>query len=90
MTTQNRSPRASIMGLPISLEASITPVVSGTLDTLVVLALVVWYLYLLVSAARHPRKQGLHDRVAHTVVTKVGQVVPWPAPTDPELDAVVR
>ena len=82
--------RWALLVLPISLEASITPVVSGTLDTLVVLALVVWYLYLLVSTARHPKKQGLHDRVAHTVVTKVGQVVPWPAPTDQEPDAVVR
>ena len=82
--------RWALLVLPISLEASITPIVSGTLDTLVVLALVVWYLYLVVSTGRDPKKQGLHDRVAHTVVTKVGQVVPWTAPTDPEPDAVVR
>lgn len=82
--------RWALLVLPISLEASITPVVSGTFDTLVVLALIVWYVYLLVSTARHPAKQGLHDRLAHTVVTKVGLVVTWPAPTDPEPDAVVR
>jgi uncharacterized RDD family membrane protein YckC len=29
-----------------------------------------WYLALVVSVARHPRKQGLHDRFAGTVVVK--------------------
>jgi len=82
--------RWALLVLPISVEASITPIAAGTLDSLVVLALIVWYVYLLVSTARHPAKQGLHDRVAHTVVTKVGQVVTWPEATDPEQDAVVR
>ncbi len=39
-----------------------------------VLALLVWYLFLLVSTARNPTKQGLHDRARRdTVVTKVGR-----------------
>src|SRR4029078_3574584 len=58
--------RWALLVFPISVEASIKPIAAGTPDSLVVLALIVWYVYLLVSTARHPAKQGLHDRVAHT------------------------
>lgn len=38
---------------------------------LVSLAVLVYYIYLLVSAAQSPTRQGLHDKQANTVVAKV-------------------
>lgn len=79
-----------LLGLPLCLEASLTPVISGSADALLILGLLVWYLVLLVGMARNPAKQGLHDRLAHTVVTKEGRVVPWGEGSDLERGAVVR
>jgi RDD family protein len=79
-----------LIGLPLCLEASLTPVISGSADALLILALLAWYVVLLVGTARNPEKQGLHDRLAHTVVTKVGRVVPWAGEPDLERGAVVR
>ncbi len=36
----------------------------------ILLAALAWYAWLLVTTARSPRKQGLHDRYARTVVVK--------------------
>ncbi len=79
-----------LIGLPLCLEASLTPVITGSADALLILALLVWYVVLLISAARNPAKQGLHDRLAHTVVTKVGRVVPWAEEADLGQGSVVR
>lgn len=79
-----------LIGLPLSLEASLTPVISGSADALLILVLLVWYLVLLVGTARNPAKQGLHDRLAHTAVTKMARAVPWAGGTDLEQGAVVR
>ena len=76
--------------LPLSVQSSITSVISGTLDAILLLVLTAWYVYLLVSTARHPAKQGFHDRLAHTVVTKVGLSVPWENDAEREPGAVVR
>ena len=78
------------IGLPLCIEASLTPLIAGSADALLILALFVWYVFLLVSTARNPAKQGLHDRLAHTVVTKVARAVPWAERADREQGAVVR
>lgn len=39
---------------------------------LVSIAVLVYYIYLLVSTAQSPTRQGLHDKQANTVVAKVG------------------
>jgi len=44
---------------------------------LVVLA---WYALLLVTTARSSTKQGVHDRVARTVVVKAASPVHWDRP----------
>lgn len=78
-----------LIGLPLCVEASLTPFVSGSVDALLILAVLVWDLCLLVSTARNPMKRGWHDRLAGTLVTKLALAV---APTDtaePE-EAVVR
>ena len=82
--------RWAVLVLPLSVQSSITSVISGTLDAILLLVLSAWYVYLLVSTARHPAKQGFHDRLAHTVVTKVGLSVPWENDAEREPGAVVR
>jgi RDD family len=79
-----------LIGLPLCLEAALVPVISGSVDALLILALAAWYVVLLVSTARDPAKQGLHDRLAHTAVTKVARAVPWAGGPDVEQGAVVR
>jgi hypothetical protein len=78
------------IGLPLGVEASLSPMVAGSADTVLFLVLVVWYLVLLVSTARSPTKQGLQDRLAHTVVTKGARAVAWPEGADVERGAGVR
>jgi hypothetical protein len=43
--------------------------VGGGLGALVSLVILVYYIYLLYSTATDPRKQGLHDKQANTLVT---------------------
>lgn len=78
------------IGLPLGIEAIVSILVTGLGDTLLLFALTLWYLVLLISTARNPRKQGFHDRAAKTVVTKVAGVVPWADHETQERDAVVR
>jgi uncharacterized RDD family membrane protein YckC len=54
-----------------------TAVVSGGAEVLVDLALVTWYLILLVTTARSPVARGLHDRWAGTAVSKPARPVEW-------------
>ena len=56
-----------------------TAVVAGRAEALVDLALVVWYVALLVSTARSPVARGLHDRSAGTAVTRPARRVEWEA-----------
>ena len=46
-------------------------------DLLFDLPVVAWYAVLLVSVARSPTKQGLHDRAAGTAVVKQARLVSW-------------
>jgi uncharacterized RDD family membrane protein YckC len=78
------------IGLPLGVEAVASTLLTGLGDSLLLSALVLWYLALLISTARNPRKQGLHDRAARTVVTKLARVVPWDGHTGEERGAVVR
>lgn len=56
-----------------------TAVVTGAAEALVDLALVAWYLALLVTTARSPVARGLHDRWAGTAVTRPARPVEWEA-----------
>jgi uncharacterized RDD family membrane protein YckC len=53
------------------------------------LAVLAWYALLLVTTARNPRKQGLHDRYARTVVVKAMPAPPvWATPGGAEGEGV--
>lgn len=78
-----------LIGLPLCLEASLTPFVAGSVDALLILAVLAWDLCLLVSTARNPMKRGWHDRLARTFVTKLALAVAAADTADPEA-AVVR
>jgi uncharacterized RDD family membrane protein YckC len=53
------------------------------------LAVLAWYALLLVTTARSPRKQGLHDRYARTVVVKSMPAPPaWATPGGAEGEGV--
>ena len=43
-----------------------------TLGIIVSIAVFVYYVYLVISIAQSPSRQGLHDKQAKTVVAKVG------------------
>jgi uncharacterized RDD family membrane protein YckC len=78
------------IGLPLGVEATASVALEGRVDTLLLVALVAWYLVLSISTARDPRKQGIHDRVAGTVVTKSARPVPPAGPVDPGQGPRVR
>jgi len=56
-----------------------TAVVAGRAEALVDLALLAWYLALLVTTVRSPVARGLHDRWAGTAVTRSARPVEWEA-----------
>jgi uncharacterized RDD family membrane protein YckC len=54
-----------------------------------ILAVLAWYALLLVTTARSPRKQGLHDRYARAVVVKAMPAPPaWATPGGAEGEGV--
>jgi uncharacterized RDD family membrane protein YckC len=89
LTYGNGAIRWLMIGLPLCLEASLTPFVSGSVDALLILSVLVWDLCLLISTARNPMKRGWHDRLAGTFVTKLALAVASADTSDPEA-AVVR
>jgi uncharacterized RDD family membrane protein YckC len=67
-----------LLAAPLGIASLLTTaVVSGAAEALVDLALIGWYLALLVTSARDPRARGLHDRWAGTAVTKPARPVDW-------------
>jgi uncharacterized RDD family membrane protein YckC len=50
------------------------------LGPLFMLAALTWYVVLLVTTARSQRRQGLHDRYAHTAVVKATNDLAWSGP----------
>jgi len=70
--------RWAILGAPFGAGALLSAAVASSAVALAVnVAVAVWYLVLLVTVALSPTKQGVHDRVAHTVVAKEARPVPW-------------
>lgn len=53
---------------PLGSVAALTAEAAPGLGALLWLITPIWYLVLVVTTVRHPRKQGLHDRLAGTVV----------------------
>jgi hypothetical protein len=90
ITYRQGAVRWLLIGLPLCVEASLTPLISGAVDALLILVLLAWYVFLLIGTARSPMKQGLHDRLAHTIVTKEARSVASAENPEPEQGAVVR
>lgn len=90
ITYRQGAVRWLLIGLPLCVEASLTPLISGAVDALLIVVLFAWYVFLLVGMARNPMKQGLQDRLAHTVVTKEARVVASAEDPGSEQSAVVR
>jgi uncharacterized RDD family membrane protein YckC len=77
------------IGLPLANQAVVAVFAHGRADVLLYLLLLVWDALLGASIARDPRKRGIHDRVAGTVVVKRGALVP-PEMLDDQRTAGVR
>jgi uncharacterized RDD family membrane protein YckC len=73
LTTNQALTRWILLGGPLGLVAALNPI--PALGALIVLALIVWFIALLVTTAQSPTKQGLHDRYAKTVVVKAARAV---------------
>jgi uncharacterized RDD family membrane protein YckC len=69
---------------PLAVSAVATPFLGGIGDLVVDLAVLAWYVVLLVSVARSPTKQGLHDRLSGSVLTKRFPSGPWTPPERPD------
>jgi uncharacterized RDD family membrane protein YckC len=69
-----------LLAAPLGIASVLTTaVVTGAAEALVDLAVVAWYVALLVTTARSPVARGLHDRWAGTAVTKPARPVDWEA-----------
>jgi len=60
--------------VPVSL-ASVAISAQSMVGTIVVVLAILWYAVLCLTAARNARKRGVHDRIASTIVTKMGRRV---------------
>ena len=80
LTTGQALVRWGLLGAPFGVSALLTTAFPGLGHTLFDLAVVAWYALLLVTTSRSPTKQGLHDRVAKTVVAKEASPVRWDRP----------
>jgi uncharacterized RDD family membrane protein YckC len=69
-----------LLAAPLGIASVLTTaVVTGAAEAVVDLAVVAWYLALLVTTARSPVARGLHDRWAGTAVTRPARPVEWEA-----------
>lgn len=64
-----------LLAAPFGLASVVMTIVAGVADLAAVVAVSAWYVILLVTTARHPAKQGLHDRLARTIVVKRARAV---------------
>ena len=80
LTTGQALVRWALLGAPFGIAALITTAFSGPGNTAVNVMMIAWYALLLVTTARSPTKQGVHDRIARTVVSKEASPVPWDRP----------
>lgn len=72
--------RWALLGAPFGVAAVLATALSGPADAIVKVATLAWYALLLITTARSPTKQGLHDRVPGTVVAKRATPVDWGRP----------
>jgi uncharacterized RDD family membrane protein YckC len=73
LTQEQAIRRWIFLGAPFGLASALTPI--GALGILISLAGLAYFIYLLVSTAQSPTKQGLHDVQAKTVVVKAARSV---------------
>lgn len=64
-----------LLAAPLSLAGVATTLLTGVPDLLANVTVAGWYLVLLVATARSPAKQGLHDRLARTIMVKTARPV---------------
>ena len=62
----------------------------GGATFLIDLAILIWYLALLITVAASSTKQGLHDNISGTIVTKVGRTVEFRAPPQQQGPPIVH
>lgn len=77
MTPGQAIARWALLAAPFGVAAVLTTALTGLSNAIVDLAMIAWYGLLLVTTARSPTKQGLHDRIARTVVVKEASPVHW-------------
>ena len=80
LTARQALARWALLGAPFGVSAVLTTAFSGLGHTIFDLAVAAWYAVLLVTTSRSPTKQGLHDRVAGSVVAKEASPVRWDRP----------
>jgi uncharacterized RDD family membrane protein YckC len=80
LTTRQALARWGLLGAPFGISAVLTTAFSGLGHTIFDLAVAAWYAVLLVTTSRSPTKQGLHDRIAGSVVAKEASPVRWDRP----------
>jgi hypothetical protein len=64
------------IGLPIAVQGVLTVYLSGWILLLGSLAVLGWFVALLLSIARRATRQGWHDRVSKTIVSKPSNPIP--------------
>jgi hypothetical protein len=69
-----------LLAAPFGLASVVTTIAAGVADLVAAVVVAAWYVVLLVTTARHPAKQGLHDRLARTIVVKRARAVATRAP----------
>jgi uncharacterized RDD family membrane protein YckC len=67
--------RWAVLWGPFAVASLLITVLGGLPDALLDAVVLGWFVVLLVTIARSPTKQGLHDRLARTVVLKRSRVV---------------
>jgi hypothetical protein len=69
-----------LLAAPLGVAGVATTVATGVADLIANLIVAGWYLVLLITTARSPAKQGLHDRLARTIMVKTARPVTAQAP----------
>ena len=77
--------RWAALAAPFGIGAVLVAAAPGVNDAFFDVPVVAWYLFLAVSTARSPTKQGLHDRLAHSIVAKEARPVRWRRPAADDL-----
>ena len=77
LSAREASLRWLLLGAPFGVGALLNTAAPGLNALVVDLPIAAWYLVLLVTTVRSPSKQGLHDRIARSVVVKAANPVSW-------------